>query len=84
MESKQIEKITSQVEKRFPEAAGVRPSIRRQELPSSDQKGSKESEPNYTLTYKFSAEGPGGQRIPRWIRVVATPNGKILKITTSK
>jgi hypothetical protein len=85
MEPKTIESISNQVYRRFPEFTGVKPNVRKQPKPKSEglSKISPDSE-NYLLTYKKDAKGPGGQIIPRCVRVVATPKGKIVKITTSK
>jgi hypothetical protein len=85
MEPQKIETISRDIHRRFPEVEGIKPKVRKQPLPKS--KGGKTISPgkqNYLLTYKTSVNGPGGQTIPRWVRVVATPKGKILKISTSK
>lgn len=85
MDSKIISKINKDVNKKFPDLADVKPTIRKQS--SSGSKGNTEKgndEENYLITYKFNASGPGGKKIPRWVRVVATSKGKIIKISTSK
>jgi hypothetical protein len=85
MEKKIIENINKQIAKKFPETAGIKPSLRKQALSEKKQKSPRDGEArNYLLTYKFTANGPGGQKIPRWVRVIATPEGKVIKITTSK
>jgi hypothetical protein len=77
MESKIVDKISNTVYGKFPEVAGVKPKVRKQSLPDSDIQ-------NYLLTFNKNVKGPKGQSIPRFVRVVASPNGKIIKITTSK
>lgn len=85
MEPKIIDNINKQIAKKFPETAGIKPSIRKQTLSESKNKTPRDGEArNFLLTYKFTVNGPGGQKIPRWIRVIATPEGKVTKITTSK
>lgn len=85
MEPKTIEALTRKIHRQFPEVAGVRPKVRKQPIPKSDQAEKADADQqNYLLTFNTVGKGPGGQNIPRWIRVVATPQGKILKISTSK
>ena len=85
METKTLETLTKNIQRRFPEVAGVKPKVRKQPLPKSSPAGKgKEAEDNYLLTFNTVVQGPGGQKIPRWVRVVATPQGKIVKISTSK
>jgi len=85
MESKIVDKIANTVYGKFPEVAGVKPKVRKQPLPNSQK--SKSSDPdkqNYLLTFNKKVKGPKGQTIPRYVRVVASLKGKIIKITTSK
>ncbi len=76
-----VEDISAKIYRKFPEVKGVKPKVRKQPVP----KGSpKPKEPVYLLTYNSQGRGPGGKKIPRWVRVAATPRGKIKKTTTSK
>jgi len=85
MEPKKIESITADILRRFPEVAGVKPKVRKQPLPKSQTgKVIHPDQQNYLLTFTTNVTAPGGQTIPRWVRVVVTPKGKIIKITTSK
>ena len=85
MEPKTIETLTKSIHRRFPEVAGIKPKVRKQPIPKSGQaQSNKSGEQNYLLTFNTVVQGPGGQKIPRSIRVVATPQGKIVKISTSK
>lgn len=83
MEPKKIESITNDIHRRFPEVAGIKPKVRKQLVAKSEGPIPPDKQ-NYLLTFNTNAKGPNGQVIPRWVRVVATPKGKIVKITTSK
>lgn len=85
MDPKILSKINKDVTKKFPDVADVKPTIRKQSRSGSKgDKGKGNDEENYLITYKFSASGPGGKKIPRLVRVVASSKGKIIKISTSK
>lgn len=71
MDAQTLEKISEQVYKRFPEVAGKKPSIQTQGE-------------NILLVFKGSATTADGKRIDRAVRVVATEQGKIVKMTTSR
>ncbi len=77
MDTKTIQAINKKVAQRFPEVASVKPKVQQQTI-----KGKKD--PNYLLIYKAQAKGPGGVKIRRNVRVVATAKGKIVKMTTSR
>jgi hypothetical protein len=83
MEPKKIESITTDIHRRFPEVAGIKPKVRKQLVAKSEEPIPPDKQ-NYLLTFNTNVKGPNGQVIPRWVRVVATPKGKIVKITTSK
>ena len=84
MDPKALENITKQIHSRFPEVAGKKPTVRKQPQPNSKKRRGSPDNQNYLLTFKGKAKGPGGQDIQRLVRVVASPSGKIIKITTSK
>lgn len=85
MDPKVLESITKHVYSRFPEVAGIKPTVRKQPKPNSQKRPfAGTDKQNYLLTFKGTASGPGGQNIQRLVRVVASPSGKIVKITTSK
>jgi len=85
MDSKAINSVSKTIYRRFPEVAGVKPKVRKQEIPGGQRgKSSDKDNHNFLLTYKKNVKGPNGQTIPRMVRVVATPSGKIKKTTTSK
>ncbi|MBE0699718.1 MAG: hypothetical protein IH586_22560 [Anaerolineaceae bacterium] len=67
-----IASICEQVYRRFPEVAGKQPRVQSQ---SGDQ---------LLLIFHGSAKTADGRSIPRIIRVVVSPDGKIVKMTTSR
>lgn len=85
MEEKTIEAITQDIHRRFPEFAGIKPKVRVQPLPKSENPVIiPPEERNCLFTFQKNAKGPKGQVIPRWVRVVVSPKGKTIKVTTSK
>ena len=84
MEEKVLKSVVSRVHRRFPEFAGSQPKVR---LQNASQAKSIATQPTYLLTFQYTAKAitsSGNKEIPRWVRVVVTDNGKILKITTSR
>lgn len=84
MDSKTLDKVVSQVHRRFPEFAGSRPKVRKQKLAGAK---SISAPTTYLLTFhhKASAKTPGGNKtLDRWVRVVISESGRILKVTTSR
>lgn len=67
-----LSSIYEQVYKRFPEISGVQPRVQNQ---PGDQ---------LLLIFQGSARAADGKTIPRIIRVVVSPAGKIVKMTTSR
>ena len=72
MERQTLEKICEKIYKRFPEVNNKKPGIKEQ--------------PNGQFLLIFQGKGttPDGHTIPRTVRVVASPTGKIIKTTTSR
>lgn len=71
MDSKQLTLICQQVYKQFPEVKGIQPQVSPQG--------------NVTLLiFKTSAKTADGLTIKRTVRVTASPDGKIIKMTTSR
>ncbi len=80
MDTKTIKTISTQVYRKFPELSGVQPKVRQQQAKSA----AAAANPTYVLTYNTRVEVGNGASLTRLVRVVATPEGSILKITTSK
>jgi hypothetical protein len=76
-ESDVIRTVSREVVRKFPEMAGVRPSVKHQKHKNGDLA-------QFLLTYKGKADLPGGKKIMRIVRVVANEDGQIQKISTSK
>jgi len=76
-----VAEINTKIYRKFPEMRGIRPKVRKQPVPKGQARPKK---PVYLLTYSKKARGPGNVTIPRWVRVSATPEGKIIKTTTSR
>jgi hypothetical protein len=74
MEKAAIQKVNKSVSRKFPEMAGKKPKV----------KPTHGKEEAYELTYNATAKTANGKNIPRWVRVVATNSGKILRISTSR
>jgi hypothetical protein len=81
VDEKIIKAITLKVSRRFPEVSDVKPKVKKYIPPGEQQR---EYRKNYLLLYKTRVTGPGGHTIPRVVRVISTPEGKILKMSTSK
>lgn len=77
MDKSAVQKITKQVTRKFPEMAGVRPSLKRNPC-------AKNAADHYELTFKGTAELPGGKTMRRVVRVIADAKGRILRMSTSK
>lgn len=77
MDPKLIEKITKKVYSQFPELKGSKPKVKQSKMISSQQT-------NFVLTYNTISKDIRGNKIPRSVRVVANPNGKIIKMSTSR
>lgn len=64
--------ICEQVYRRFPEVAGVQPRVQNQ---PGDQ---------LLLIFHGSGKTADGRSMPRTVRVVVSPAGKIVKMTTTR
>jgi len=84
MDPKILKTVVAQVQRRFPEFAGSQPKVRQQSTP---QAKSAAATPTYLLTFHGTAKvvgSDGSKTMPRWVRVVVSEKGKIIKITTSR
>jgi hypothetical protein len=79
MDDKQLNSITSQVSRKFPEVANAKPQVKRQ-----SGQNTKSSPATYLITYRGKSKTADGKSITRIVRVTATDSGKILKMTTSR
>jgi hypothetical protein len=67
-----LSSICKQVYRKFPEFSGTLPKVQTR------------PEGNLSLVFSGTAKAADGHLIPRSVRVVVTPEGKILKMTTSR
>lgn len=72
MDNHATDEICKKVYQRFPEMKGARPSVQNY------------SETHVLLVFKGKGTTADGRTIQRTVRVVATKEGKITKLTTSK
>jgi hypothetical protein len=79
-----IKNISDQVYRRFPEVAGVKPTIKKQ--PGGKNKSGKSENGSFhiLLTFRGSVDVGDGKRMVRLVRVVVDNRGDILKMTTSR
>lgn len=75
MDAKTLDSICEQVYRKFPEVDGVRPKL---------QSVSKGTASQHVLIFTSHATTENGKSLTRIVRVVITPEGKILKMSTSK
>lgn len=78
----QLDSISRQVYRQFPELRGERPSVQRQAVAAAKGKG--DGPERYVLTFKGSRSTPDGRTLARIVRATADERGRILKISTSK
>jgi hypothetical protein len=71
-----VAQVSREVARKFPEMAGVTPTIR----PQGESRGVAQ----YLLVYKGRAELPGGRSMNRIVRVVCSERGQIVRLSTSR
>jgi hypothetical protein len=72
MEKKAIDRVCSQIYRRFPPLKNASPKI------------TKQGEGRYLLIFSGSGKGPDGKQIQQTLRVVASADGRILKTSMSR
>ena len=72
MDANQIDKVTSQVVQRFPGLAGSHPQVKPY------------NQGQFLLVYSANARTADGHPITQTVRVVASADGKVLKMTSSR
>jgi hypothetical protein len=80
MDDKHLDSICKQIYKRFPEVSGSLPKIQSQKSPL----GSGDAASQYLLVFQGNRAAADGKSIHRIVRVVASEQGRILKVTTSR
>jgi hypothetical protein len=69
------------VREKFPEMAGVEPTV---SVQRAQRKGAKGAGTLYVLTFKTAVPLEDGPSLPRVVRVTMDPSGEIVKITSSR
>jgi len=80
MNQKQVDKISKEIYRRFPEVNGKKPQIRKRQLV---KKRSILRSNTYSLTYRGQSKTLLNKTMPFYVRAVVNEDGKILKITMS-
>lgn len=80
MDPKTLKSVTAQVYRKFPEMDGSKPTVRRQ---NSSQKTVTQA-PTYLLVFHKRVPIDEQRSMSRYVRVVVSEQGKILKILTSR
>ena len=81
LSSSQIDSISRQIYRQFPEIKDSRPVIQNQ---AGAKSASLSGAEQFVLTFQSRGQGPGGHTINRIVRVVADDRGKVLKVSTSR
>ncbi len=68
-----IAQVNQQIYRKFPQVQDAPPTLRR--APSG---------PNVILTYRHTSTTEDGQTIERMVRATVTPDGQVVKISTSR
>jgi hypothetical protein len=85
MKQEIIQSISKEIYRRFPEVTGARPKVRPlANDPSVAQAKSISPTTAYLFTFTSQASVFEDKTITRWVRVVVSEQGKILKISTSR
>jgi len=84
MDQKHLKQAIAQIHKQYPEFAGCQPKVRKQTPPANAAASSPQT---YLLTFNSNAvvhSTSGTKSMPRYLRVVVSEIGKIIKVTTSR
>ena len=80
MDQEIIRTINQEVYRKFPEFNGKKPKIELRKTPKSGDV----SELTYLLIYQMRVTTADNKSMSRYVRVVITEQGKIIKISTSR
>ncbi len=84
IDPKRLKQTIAQIHKQYPEFAGCQPKVRKQSPPANNAASLTQ---NYLLTFSTIAttnSSSGSKSMPRYLRVVVSEAGKIIKVTTSR
>ncbi len=74
MKKEAVEKVTHKVVRQFPEMEGIEPAVK------SEQGG----DDRYLMTYKGAFDLPDGNTMKRIVHVVASEQGDVIRMSTSR
>ncbi len=74
MKKEAVEKVTHKVVRQFPEMEGIDPAVK------SEQSG----DDRYLMTYKRAFDLPDGNTMKRIVHVVASEQGDVIRMSTSR
>lgn len=83
LDPKILKQVVANIHRRYTEFDGCQPKVRFQSPPPE----SSVNKPTFLLTFNspVTAQSAQGTRsMPRYLRVVVDPQGKIIKVTTSR
>jgi hypothetical protein len=72
MNQQALNNVCQQVYRRFPEVSGSQPKVQTR------------ADNQFLLIFNGAAKAVDGRKIAHTVRVVASPDGKIVKVTTSR
>jgi len=90
IEDRHLSSAKRLVREKFPEMAGVEPSVARRRSHSkglkqgSGQSGGSDGPAHYVLTFEKDVSLPGGGSLKRLVRVTVDRSGEVVKLTSSK
>lgn len=73
MDSNALQQVNQEIYRKYPEFKGVKPAVK-----------AEVGAGGYLLTYQVEVLTDNDRRLTRYLRVSASPQGKILKISTSR
>ncbi len=80
MDQAHLQKINREVYRRYPEFEGQKPRVQKQPAKRNSDPG----QAIYVLVYRTRLETSDKKWMSRYVRVTATEDGKILKMSTSR
>lgn len=83
LSTQQVQTITNEVYRRLPELKGIQPVVTPQAPPQAKAPGHS-PEARFLLTYTSTRRLPDGTELSRIVRVVASAQGDVIKISTSR
>ena len=80
----QLQQITRKVYQQMPDLKGVVPVVSTQTGPLAKTGPTAVAQQRYLLTFTQQTRLPNGSQLNRVVRVVASGNGKVIKISASR